>query len=115
MAADPAVAAHDEISGPVPVPADRSGLDEGAVVAVDRLPSGREPSAARTIGPKATTMTSAADWPSGPGLTSGQYFGAAANFAGGSTQADEPLARLHWRHTDGWWGTDFFSVDVVTL
>jgi hypothetical protein len=48
---------HDEISGPVPVPADRSvGLDESAALAVNRLPSGREPSAPRTIGPKAITL-----------------------------------------------------------
>jgi hypothetical protein len=38
MATDPAVRAHDEIAGPVPVPADRSvRLDEPAAVAVDRL------------------------------------------------------------------------------
>jgi hypothetical protein len=48
---------HDEIPGPVPVLADHSvRLDEPAAVAVDRLPSGREPSAARTIGPKTITL-----------------------------------------------------------
>ena len=57
MAADPAVRAHDEIPGPVPVSADRTvRLDEPAAVAAHRLPSRREPSAARTIGPKAITV-----------------------------------------------------------
>ena len=59
-----------KIPKPVPVSADRTvRLDEPASVVVDRLLSGKEPSAARTIGPKgdyASTMTSAADWPPGP-------------------------------------------------
>ena len=57
MAADPAVRAHDEIPGSVPVPADGGvRLDEPAAEAVDRLPTARAPSAARTIGPKAITL-----------------------------------------------------------
>ena len=57
MAADPAVRAYDEVLVPVPVPADRSvRLDEPPAVAVDRRPAGREPSAARTIGPMVMTL-----------------------------------------------------------
>src|SRR5215472_12153964 len=48
---------HDKILGSVPLPADGSGgLDEPTAAGVGRLPAGREPSAAGTIGAKTITL-----------------------------------------------------------
>ena len=82
--------------GPVPVPADRSvRLDESAAIAVDRLPWGREPSAARTIGPSRLRFSD--DQPAPPIGRQGKGTGKQVSPRGGYDCYAETLLAWHRR------------------